>query len=216
MSDRVDPVSGGPDPDPAGVGSTRAGSGRLGLPFFLVPELPIPGPFRLTGAEGRHAATVRRLRVGEPLMITDGRGNAAAATVVDVGRSELTIAVGAREHTERPAVRVTLVQALPKGERGELAVELATEAGVDRIVPWSAQRCVARWKTPEQRGKGTERWRAAAREAAKQSRRPYVPDVADLASTREVGALVRGCDAAAGVARRRRRSIAGHAAARRR
>ncbi len=190
MSDRFPPSSGEPDPDPSGAGGGSAGSGHLALPFFLVPGLPVPGPFRLTGPEGRHAATVRRLRVGEQLMLTDGHGNGAPATVLEVGRSELTVDVGAPQHTAEPGLRVTLVQALPKGERGELAVDLATEAGVDRIVPWAAQRCVARWKTPEQRSKGTERWRAAAREAAKQSRRPHVPEVADLASTEDVGRLV--------------------------
>jgi 16S rRNA (uracil1498-N3)-methyltransferase len=173
-------------------------SGRTssGLPFFLVPELPGPGAFRLTGPEGRHAATVRRLRVGEPLVLTDGRGNVSPSTVLEVGRAELTVDVGAAEHTAPPAVTVTLVQALPKGDRGELAVELATEAGVDAIVPWAAQRCVARWKTPEQRVKGTERWRAAAREAAKQSRRPFVPEVVDLASTDDVGSVVGRADTA--------------------
>ena len=184
----------------AGTAAAVAGSGNgpslLGLPFFLVPEVPGPGAFRLTGPEGRHAASVRRLRVGEPLVLTDGRGNSAESTVLDVGRAELTVDVGAVGHTPQPALRVTLVQALPKGDRGELAVELATEAGVDRIVPWSAQRCMARWRTPEQRGKGVERWRAAAREAAKQSRRPYLPRVDDLASTEGVRGLVEGADSA--------------------
>jgi 16S rRNA (uracil1498-N3)-methyltransferase len=87
---------------------------------------------------------------------------------------------------------VILVQALPKGERGELAVELATEAGVDEIVPWTAQRCVARWRTPEQVDKGVRRWRGTAREAAKQARRPFVPVVHDLAPTARVAALAAG------------------------
>ncbi len=178
----------------AGGAATGAGPGWLALPYFLVPELPPVGAFRLTGPEGRHAATVRRLRVGEPLVLTDGRGNRAPAVVVDVGRAELTVDAGAAESSAPPAVRITLVQALPKGERGELAVELATEAGVDGIVPWAAQRCVARWKTAEHRAKGTERWRAAAREAAKQSRRPFVPQIADLASTERVAGLISRSD----------------------
>ena len=183
----------GADPAPDSAPADRS---RLGLPYFLVADLPGPGGFTLAGPEGRHAATVRRLRVGEPLVLTDGRGRAAPATVLAVGRAELTVDVGPAESTAPPALRVTVAQALPKGERGELAVELATEAGVDRIVPWAAQRCVARWKTVEQRAKGTERWRAAAREAAKQSRRPFVPPVAELASTEQVAALIAGSDAA--------------------
>jgi 16S rRNA (uracil1498-N3)-methyltransferase len=163
-----------------------------GEPYFLVDDVPPPGRFLLTGPEGRHAATVRRLRAGEPLVLTDGRGARVSATVVETGRGELSVEVGSAELVPQPGVTVTLVQALPKGDRGELAVELATEAGVDALVPWSAQRCIAHWKTAEQRTRGVQRWRNAAREAAKQSRRPHVPAVADLTSTAEVGALVGG------------------------
>jgi len=162
----------------------------LGQPYFLVPELPAPGPFVLDGAEGRHAATVRRLRVGESLMLADGSGGQAAAVVTAVGRGELHVDVAHAEFLPPPAVQLTLVQALPKGDRGELAVELATEAGIDRVVPWSAERCVARWKTAEQAAKAVDRWRNTAREAAKQARRPDVPMVADLATTADVVALI--------------------------
>ncbi|MGS0688314.1 16S rRNA (uracil(1498)-N(3))-methyltransferase [Nakamurella sp. GG22] len=165
-------------------------------PYFLVDRVPPAGPYLLTGPEGRHAATVKRLRSGESLVLTDGTGVIADAVVTEVRRAELTVEVGPPTVVEPPAVRVTLVQALPKGDRGELAVELATEAGVDRVMPWAAQRCVARWKSAEQAAKGAERWRAAAREAAKQSRRPFVPPVADLAPTGTVAELVRASDAA--------------------
>jgi 16S rRNA (uracil1498-N3)-methyltransferase len=159
-------------------------------PYFLVDPVPPRGPYRLTGPEGRHAATVRRLRTGESLVLTDGSGTVADAVVTEVGRAELTVEVDLPTVVAPPAVRVTLVQALPKGDRGELAVELATEAGVDRVVPWAAQRCVARWKSPEQAAKGVERWRAAAREAAKQARRPFLPPVAEPASSATVAELI--------------------------
>jgi 16S rRNA (uracil1498-N3)-methyltransferase len=166
--------------------------GRRGEPFFLVDRVPGPGVFVLDGPEGRHAATVRRLRIGEPLVLTDGAGTLAPAAVTVAGRAELTLDVGPSVRTAPPDVRVTLVQALPKGERGELAVELATEAGVDAIVPWHAQRCVARWRTVEQQDKGVRRWRTTAREAAKQARRPRVPDVRELVSTGQLADLIRG------------------------
>ena len=159
-------------------------------PFFLVDTVPAAGEFRLAGPEGRHAAAVRRLRVGETLVLTDGRGRRAAGTVLEVGRAELTVQLDAAVTIDRPAVRVTMVQALPKGDRGELAVELATEAGVDEIVPWAASRCVARW-TADRADRGHARWQNAAREAAKQSRRSYVPVVHDLASTAAVAARIR-------------------------
>lgn len=166
-----------------------------GEAFFLVDRLPAAGSFRLTGPEGRHAATVRRVRPGETVLLTDGLGRNAVATVVGTGKSEVELDVAAATTVPAPGVRVTLVQALPKGERGELAVELATEAGVDAIVPWSARRCVTRW-SPERAPKGLARWTATAREAAKQSRRSWVPPVRPVASTREVAALLAAADAA--------------------
>ena len=95
-----------------------------------------------------------------------------------VGRADLTLEVGPTVVDPPPAVRVVLVQALPKGDRGEVAVELATEAGVDAVVPWQAVRCVARWTDPSKAEKGRARWQSVARESAKQSRRFFVPGVA--------------------------------------
>jgi 16S rRNA (uracil1498-N3)-methyltransferase len=159
-------------------------------PVFLVDVLPPTGSFLLDGPEGRHAATVRRMRVGEALELTDGRGRHAPALVVAVGRADLTLDVGQVVVEPSAAPRVVLVQALPKGDRGELAVELATEAGVDAVVPWQASRCVARWPDAAKADKGRLRWQAAAREAAKQSRRYVVPEVLPAASTAGVAALV--------------------------
>jgi 16S rRNA (uracil1498-N3)-methyltransferase len=77
---------------------------------------------------------------------------------------------------------VTVVQALPKAERSELAVELATEAGADALLAWQAARCVARWEGARAE-KGLRRWRAVARAAAQQSRRAYIPSVDGVLST---------------------------------
>jgi 16S rRNA (uracil1498-N3)-methyltransferase len=87
---------------------------------------------------------------------------------------------------------VVVVQALVKGERGELAVELATEAGADSIIPWRASRCVVKWEDGPRGEKALARWQNTAREAAKQARRPWVPQVAEPATTKEVVALVSG------------------------
>jgi 16S rRNA (uracil1498-N3)-methyltransferase len=80
---------------------------------------------------------------------------------------------------------VVLVQALAKGDRGELAVELATEVGVDEVVPWSAARCVVKWEG-ERGAKALARWRSTAREATKQSRRSWLPVVHEPHSTAQV------------------------------
>lgn len=151
---------------------------------------------RLTGPEGRHAATSRRLRPGEWVDLTDGAGRVAECVVVAAGRDELELAVRARREEQPPTPRLVVVQALPKGDRGELAVELMTEVGVDAVVPWAASRCVPRWHG-ERGARSLARWRVKAREAAKQSRRAFLPDIAEPATTRTVAKLL--ADAAVGV-----------------
>ncbi|MGI8335363.1 16S rRNA (uracil(1498)-N(3))-methyltransferase [Actinomadura scrupuli] len=140
----------------------------------------------LDGPEGRHAATVRRLRAGERVDLTDGAGLLAECVVAVVaGRETLELDVLTRRRTPAPDPRIVVVQALPKGDRGELAVELMTEVGVDEIVPWQAGRCVTQWK-PDRRDKALGRWRSTAREAAKQARRAWLPEITDLATTADV------------------------------
>lgn len=160
-------------------------------PVFLAD----PGALRrdtvlLSGAEGRHAATVRRLRPGERADLIDGTGLVAECEVATSRPGELELTV-LRRHTEPPPQpRICVVQAIVKGDRGEQAVATMTEVGVDTVVPWAAERCVAGWGAvatePAGRpgaaraGRGEralERWRSTAREAAKQSRRPRIPEV---------------------------------------
>ncbi|WP_204011668.1 16S rRNA (uracil(1498)-N(3))-methyltransferase [Sphaerimonospora thailandensis] len=143
----------------------------------------------LDGPEGRHAAAVRRMRPGERIDLTDGAGRVAECVVLDVGRDRLTAEVLRRFEVEPPRPRLVVVQGLPKGDRGELAVEMMTEAGVDVIVPWAAARCVTQWKG-DRAAKALGRWRGTAREAAKQSRRFHLPVVTDQATTARVAELI--------------------------
>lgn len=149
----------------------------------------------LDGAEGHHAAVVRRVRIGEQVVLTDGRGTALDAEVTAVGRGDASCSVHAARHEERSPLHVTVVQAIPKGDRGELAVDLLTEVGVDEIVPWQAERCVSRWKG-EKVDRGRAKWIAVAREAAKQSRRTWWPVVAAVADISAVADLIGGADVA--------------------
>ncbi|GAB2691820.1 16S rRNA (uracil(1498)-N(3))-methyltransferase [Nocardia thraciensis] len=166
---------------------------------FYLDEIPEPGAVAvLDGPEGRHAATVRRVRVGEPITLSDGAGVVAASEVVAAQKDRLELRVLDRSVAERVAPPVTVVQALPKSDRSELAVELMTEAGVDAIVPWQAARCVANWEGKAR--KGVDKWRAAARAAARQSRRAYIPEVGELYRTPDVLELVRNTKADNGVA----------------
>ena len=157
---------------------------------YYLDSLPEVGAVAvLDGDEGHHAATVRRTRVGEHLVVADGHGDVAYGTVVAAERDRLDVRVDARDRVAAPKPTVTLVQALPKSDRSELAIELATEAGVDAIVPWQASRCVAKWEGPKAK-KGVTKWRATARAAARQSRRAIIPDVADLHGTAGVESLI--------------------------
>lgn len=160
--------------------------------LFYAEDIPAVGmAATVEGDEGFHAATVRRIRPGETLTLSDGVGTLAACVVEDAGKRSLTARVTARRTVPRPHPPVTVVQAIPKAERSELAVELATEAGADEFVAWQAERCVARWDG-ERAEKGLRRWRAVARSAARQSRRAWIPQVTGPLSTREL------CDYLAG------------------
>jgi 16S rRNA (uracil1498-N3)-methyltransferase len=159
-------------------------------PVFLVDALPAGDQAVLDGPEGRHAATVRRLRAGEELMLCDGKGSVARCVVDSTGRDSLGLRVLDRQVEPEPAPRLIVAQALVKGERGELAVELATEAGADGFVPWRAARSVARWEDGPRGAKALNKWRSTVREAAKQSRRSWVPEVDEPVTTRELAERV--------------------------
>lgn len=170
-------------------------------PLFLVDDVDaLPGPGGTTlldGPEGRHAATVRRLRPGEALVLSDGRGGLAPAEVVAAeGRDALSVRVLDRTRAPEPAVRVVVAQALVKGDRGELAVEAATEAGADGFLPWRAARSVARWDDGPRGAKALGKWRSTAREAAKQARRPWQPEVGEPVTTGQLAQRVGGAAAA--------------------
>ncbi|HEX5494045.1 MAG TPA: 16S rRNA (uracil(1498)-N(3))-methyltransferase [Mycobacteriales bacterium] len=160
-------------------------------PVFLVDVLPETDQTVLDGPEGRHAATVRRIRAGEHIHLSDGTGGLAECTVVGTEHDQLALAVLRRSRLRPPDPRFVVVQALPKGDRGELAVELLTEVGADEIVPWASARTVPQWRG-ERGERALARWRSTAREAAKQSRRAWLPYVTDVHTTRQVCALIAG------------------------
>lgn len=162
-------------------------------PLFLVPAIPVGAETVLDGPEGRHAATVKRLRAGEALTLSDGVGGLASCVVEGPeGRDALLLRVIERSTVPEPQPRVVVAQALIKGDRGELSVELATEAGADVIVPWRASRSIAKWEDGPRGEKALARWRNTVREAAKQARRAWVPEVLDPVDTASLAKLVTG------------------------
>ena len=163
----------------------------MSAPLFLVEGLPDGDRVVLDGPEGHHAADVQRLRPGETLLVGDGRGAQASAVVTTVGKGRLEAMITKRWYEQPPSPRLVVVQAIAKGDRGELAVQAMTEIGVDVIVPWSAARSVVQWRN-ERGDRARRRWSDTAREAAKQARRAWVPEITVAESTRTVAARLRG------------------------
>ena len=158
--------------------------------LFYADAIPAVGQIALVeGDEGFHAATVRRIRPGERLVLSDGAGVLAECVVEAADKRRISARVLDRRTAPHPVPQVTVVQAIPKSERSELAIELATEAGADDFLPWQAARCVARWDG-DRAEKGLRRWRAVARSAARQSRRAYIPEVGGPVSTDALAGLV--------------------------
>jgi 16S rRNA (uracil1498-N3)-methyltransferase len=154
----------------------------VSLPLFLVAELPTGPSYVLDGPEGHHAADVQRLLPGEALLLSDGRGGLVRGEVTAARKGALTLSLDEPSLVPAPDPSLTVVQGIAKGERAELAVQLLTEVGVDRIVPWQAARSIARWKDE----RPLLRWQTTAREAAKQSRRAWVPSVSPACTTRQL------------------------------
>ncbi|MEN9739741.1 MAG: hypothetical protein RLZ72_7 [Actinomycetota bacterium] len=147
----------------------------------------------LRGDEAHHAAQVARLREGESVAISDGAGSRADGIAQSVSKSLVTVAVSNVRHDPEPTVAFTLVQALAKGDRDELAVQASTELGVVRVVPWQSERSISRWDG-DKRVKGVTRWQTIVREAAKQAVRSHIPAVTELVATSGVVAACVGAE----------------------
>ncbi|MDJ0323637.1 16S rRNA (uracil(1498)-N(3))-methyltransferase [Cryobacterium sp. PH31-AA6] len=145
----------------------------------------------IDGAEARHAVTVSRVRPGERLRIGNGAGLMLEVTVTGAEGALLTFRVDEASVSEPATPRILLVQALAKGDRDEMAVQAATELGIDGVFPWAASRSVTRWEGAKV-AKGQARWASIVREASKQSIRAWLPDVAGLTSTRQLAATAAG------------------------
>ena len=157
----------------------------------------------VTGDEAHHAVRVSRLRVGERILIGDGRGTLGEGVVESADRDRFTVLLdsvsqaGQAPGSMGAPPELVLVQALAKGDRDERAVEQATEFGVDAIVPWQAERSVSRWSgSSDKAEKGRDKWQRIAREAAKQSLRPRIPGVRPLATLADLCELSAHADTA--------------------
>ncbi len=161
--------------------------------FFIDDSLradtAVPGAvLSIGGAEARHAVTVSRVKPGERLRIGNGAGLKLEVTVTGAEGGLLRFRVDEAFVTEPDTPRILLVQALAKGDRDEMAVQAATELGIDGVFPWAASRSVTRWEGAKV-AKGQARWTTIVREASKQSIRAWLPAVAGLTNTKALAAL---------------------------
>ena len=147
----------------------------------------------LDGPEGKHAVQVRRMRVGEAIQLSDGQGTRVRGLVSELIGNTLTLTVSEQIKEELPQRQITLVQALAKGDRDELAIQAATELGVSSVIPWQASRSISRWDGPK-KDKGQARWQQIVSEAAKQSLRAFTPVVSSIVETKEFSAMVNNFD----------------------
>ncbi|MCU1436314.1 MAG: rRNA methyltransferase [Pseudarthrobacter sp.] len=156
----------------------------------------VPGArYTLSGPEARHAVTVKRLAPGESVDIADGAGKRLTGTVVAASPAELTVECAELVVEQQPDIRLVLVQALAKGDRDELAVETATELGIDAVIPWQSERSIVRWKG-ERAAKAHAKWQSVVTAAAKQARRAWIPDVRAAVETPGLVAAVEAADLA--------------------
>jgi 16S rRNA (uracil1498-N3)-methyltransferase len=164
------------------------------LPLFLA-ESVAGETVVLIGEEARHAASVVRLRIGERITVSDGESQSIEGVVISVAKYQVEIEVKSRFSIAAFQLKVTVAQALAKGDSSSTAVALLTEVGVDEILPWSAHRSIAKWDG-EKIVKGRERWETVARESTKQSRRIAIPKIGTLQSIEDLVARVASADCA--------------------
>ena len=150
--------------------------------LFFVDDLPttVGTSYEFANDDANHAIRVLRMQKGDEFMLSDGKGSWSQVVATEVKKKSMQVRVMDSGFQEPLATTITVVQAIPKGDRAKEAIELLTEAGVDRIVPWLSARSI---------GKGSDKFATTAREASKQSRRFRIPEVTDMATTAQI------CDA---------------------
>lgn len=156
------------------------------LTLFFVDDLPrkVGSSYEFDSDDAQHAIRVLRMSAGELFMLSDGQGKWSKVKIFAVKKKSLEVEVMETGIQDPLDISITVVQALPKGDRLKECIELLTEGGVDTIIPWAAQRSIGK------ADKGVEKLQVTAREASKQSRRLFIPGVTEVANTAKVLELI--------------------------
>ena len=135
----------------------------------------------LENEEAHHAIKVLRLNTGEVIKISDGVGNWVSGPIVEIAKKELFISITERGEIQAAKPELVLVQAITKSDRNKEMLELAVEAGVDRIIPWQSERSISKWQSDSE-----QKWQVGIKQSCKQARQVKLPQLMQVMSTSEV------------------------------
>lgn len=161
------------------------------LPLFIVENIPDRGDLVIEGDEAHHAGSAARIKVGEKINVTNGKGRIAEVEVLDINKRNIGCRILEVRDETRAKVVLTVIQALTKGDRARETIELLTEGGAELIIPWQAARSIGQWKDDKD---AQGKWRTWAKEATKQSRRTWIPEILDLHTTAQVKRRIQDSD----------------------
>jgi len=169
----------------------EAGLFRANLPRFFVPREQIKaGRVSLSGPDAVHIAKVLRLGAGKNIIVLDGRGKSYLAVIEQAGRGKVDCTIQKEIYVATgPSLKVTLVQGVPKGDKMDLVIQKGTELGLSRVIPLITERVVVKL-AGDKLLRRRERWQRIALEAAKQCRRPDVPEISEPQSLEQVLAFL--------------------------
>ena len=135
----------------------------------------------LENEEAHHAIKVLRLNTGEIIKISDGVGNWVSGPIVEIAKKELFVSITERGEIQAAKPELVLVQAITKSDRNKEMLELAVEAGVDRIIPWQSERSISKWQSDSE-----QKWQVGIKQSCKQARQVKLPQLMQVMSTSEV------------------------------
>jgi len=155
------------------------------LTLFFTDQINDGSTQTLEKDDAHHAIKVLRLKLGEVIKISDGVKKWVSGSIIEISKKELTISISERGDFEEKKPELVLVQAVTKSERNKEMLELAIEAGVDRIIPWQAERSISKWQSDS-----AQKWEIGIKEACKQARQVRLPKLMPMLTTAGVVQLL--------------------------
>ncbi len=147
--------------------------------FFTARENITDTKLIIDSEDANHIRKVLRLNVGDEITVCDGRGIDHTVEIAEIGKNEIVCDIIKSEKCDtEPEIEITLYQGLPKAAKMDYIIQKNTELGISRIVPAKLSRCVVKLEDKQAEEKKTQRWQKISNEAAKQSGRGVIPEVA--------------------------------------